>query len=85
VDRRELVALFLVEHKLYWSACETVEEAAAESGYSEEHLRRLAREGGLPVERNGGSKSKIKVRRGDLPTKQRGDGLRTRCPGGWLQ
>ncbi len=52
----------------------TISEASAESGYSEEHLRRLAREGELPVERNGGPKSRIKVRRGDLPTKQRKDG-----------
>ena len=52
----------------------TIREAAAESGYSEEHLRRLAREGDLPVERNGGSKSKIKVLRADLPAKQRRDG-----------
>ena len=54
----------------------TIREAAAESGYSEEHLRRLAREGDLPVERNGGSNSKIKVRRSDLPTKRRRDGLK---------
>ena len=52
----------------------TIREAAAESGYSKEHLRRLAREGDLPVERNGGNKSKIKVRRGNLPTKRRRDG-----------
>ena len=52
----------------------TISEAAAESGYSEEHLRRLARSGELPVERNGGPKSRIKVRRGDLPTKRHKDG-----------
>ena len=52
----------------------TISEAAAESGYSEEHLRRLAREGELPAHRNGGPKSRIKVRRGDLPTKRRKDG-----------
>ncbi len=52
----------------------TISEAAAVSGYSEEHLRRLAREGELPVERNGGPKSRIKVRRGDLPIKRRKDG-----------
>ena len=52
----------------------TIREAAAESGYSEEHLRRLAREGQLPVQPNGGPKSRIQVRRGDLPIKRRGDG-----------
>ncbi len=52
----------------------TISEASAESGYSEEHLRRLGREGELPVERNGGPKSRIKVRRGDLPIKRHKDG-----------
>ncbi len=52
----------------------TIGEAATVSGYSEEHLRRLAREGELPALRNGGPKSRIKVRRGDLPTKRRKDG-----------
>ncbi len=52
----------------------TISEAAAESGYTEEHLRRLTREGGLPSHRNGGPKSRIKVLRGDLPTKRRKDG-----------
>ena len=56
------------------SALLTIREAAEESGYSEEHLRRLARDGSLPFERNGSSKSKIKIRRADLPMKQRGDG-----------
>ena len=51
----------------------TIREAAEESGYSEEHLRRLAREGELQVERNG-AKSRMRIRRGDLPTKRRGDG-----------
>ncbi len=52
----------------------TISEAAAESGYSEEHLRRLARRGELPAHRNGGPKSRIQVRRGDLPMKRRKDG-----------
>ena len=52
----------------------TISEAAAESGYSEEHLRRLARNGELPAHRNGGPRSQLYVRRGDLPTKRRGDG-----------
>ncbi len=52
----------------------TISEAAAESGYSEEHLRRLARNGELPVQRNGGPKSRLYIRRGDLPTKRHRDG-----------
>jgi len=52
----------------------TVSEAAAASGYSEEHLRRLARNGELPVQRNGGAKSRMYVRRGDLPSKRHRDG-----------
>ncbi len=52
----------------------TISEAAAESGYSEEHLRRLTRNGQLPADRNGGPKSQLYVRRGDLPTKRRRDG-----------
>ncbi len=47
----------------------TVAQAAAESGYSAEHLRRQVRDGKLPAERGNGKKSHIKVRRGDLPRK----------------
>ena len=49
-------------------------EAALESGYTEEHLRRLARRGTLPVERKRGRRSQMRIRRGDLPTKPRRDG-----------
>lgn len=52
----------------------TISEAAAESSYSEEHLRRLARNGELPVQRNGGPKSRMYIRRGDLPIKRHRDG-----------
>ena len=52
----------------------TISEAAAESGYSAEHLRRLTRSGKLPSHRNGGPKSQLYVRRGDLPSKRRKDG-----------
>lgn len=52
----------------------TIREAAAESGYSEEHLRRLVRQGDLPVVRNAGPRSRIRVRRGDLPAKPGRDG-----------
>jgi hypothetical protein len=55
----------------------TIREAAAESGYSGEHLRRLVRKGELPVQRNGGPRSRIYVRRGDLPTKRRSNGRDT--------
>ncbi len=47
----------------------TLKEAAAESGYSEEHLRRLVGSGSLPAQRNGGKRSHIRVRRSDLPRK----------------
>ncbi len=47
----------------------SIKEAAAESGYSEETLRRKARKGELPAERSNGKKSHLKLRRGDLPTK----------------
>lgn len=58
----------------------TIQEAAAESGYSEEHLRRLVRQGDLPAERNSGRGSRIHIRRGDLPIKRPKDGRET--PGG---
>ena len=45
----------------------SIKEAAAESGYSEETLRRKARNGELPAERSSGKKSHLKLRRGDLP------------------
>ena len=47
----------------------TIQEAAAESGYSEEQLRRQVRDGKLRSEHRNGSKSHIKVRRADLPMK----------------
>lgn len=50
----------------------TIKDAAAESGYSAEHLRRLVRSGKLDVQRNAGRKSRVKVRRGDLPAKPSG-------------
>jgi hypothetical protein len=53
------------------SALLRIREAAAKSGYSEEHLRRLAREAGLPVERNGGPRGPMRIRPADLPNKPR--------------
>ncbi len=47
----------------------TIAQAAQESGYGEEHLRRQVRDGKLTAERANGNKSRIKVRRGDLPRK----------------
>ena len=47
----------------------SIKEAAAESGYSEETLRRKARSGKLPAERSSGKKTHLKLRCGDLPIK----------------
>jgi hypothetical protein len=46
-----------------------IRDAAAESGYSAEHLRRLARGGKLLSERGEGAKSHLRVRRESLPAK----------------
>lgn len=57
------------------TACEdevlTVAEAADDTGYSEETVRRWVRSGQLPAERNSGTRSHIRLRRGDLPRKPR--------------
>jgi len=45
----------------------TIAEAAAESGYTVEHLRELVREGKLPDGREPGSQGPIRIRRSDLP------------------
>ena len=47
----------------------TVVEAAKESGYSEEHLRRLVRDGRLTARRGARPKSHLRIRRSDLPRK----------------
>src|SRR3989442_7387873 len=44
-------------------------EAARISGYCEGHLARLGRRGHIPDVRSPGSRGRIKVRVGDLPTK----------------
>ena len=46
-----------------------IQAAATESGYSAEHLRRLARDGKLLSERRVGAKSHLRVRRESLPAK----------------
>jgi hypothetical protein len=51
----------------------SIREAAEESGYSQERLREMVREGKLPDARSQGSRASIKVRRGDLPKKARND------------
>ena len=51
----------------------TPEQAARETGYSAEHLRRQVRGGQLSAERGEGAKSHMKIRRRDLPAKPRGD------------
>ena len=51
----------------------TPEQAAKETGYSAEHLRRQVRGGRLSAKRGEGAKSHIKIRRRDLPAKPRGD------------
>ncbi len=47
----------------------SIKEAAAESGYSEETLRRRVRKGEIGAVRSNGKNSHLKLRRGDLPTK----------------
>lgn len=50
----------------------TIEEAAHASGYSEQHLARLVRQGRVPDLRPRGSKGRILIRASDLPTKPAG-------------
>lgn len=50
----------------------TLGEAARETGYSDEHLGRLVREGKIS---NAGQKNAPRIRRGDLPHKARRAGL----------
>lgn len=53
------------------SALLSIAEASAESGYSEETLRRRIRQGRLPAERQG-SRGHYRVQRGSLPLKPDG-------------
>ncbi len=56
-----------------WRAWEleelTIAQAAAESGYSEDHLRELVREEKIPARRRNGSQGEILIRRCDSPRK----------------
>lgn len=47
----------------------TVDQAAAESGYSPTHIRDLVRRGKIPDLRDEGSQGRIRVRREHLPRK----------------
>ncbi len=49
----------------------TVEEAAEETGYSSEHLRRLVRHGNLQAEHEAGARTHWRLERGHLPAKTR--------------
>lgn len=63
----EACAKHVEEAWIEWSAENlTVAEAAAESGYSEAHIRRLLRECRID---DAGSKGRPRIRRGDLPRK----------------
>jgi hypothetical protein len=47
----------------------SIRQAAVESGYSEDHLRTLVRDGALPDSRPNGSRGEMRIRRCDLPRK----------------
>lgn len=55
------------EFRAWWMAHLTVSEAAEESGYSEERLREMAREGSLPHHKRDGPRGHITIARCDLP------------------
>src|SRR5437870_12899574 len=70
VDGAKLCNAFLADLEQLWcdedSAEVTLQEASQISGYSGDHLRRLARDGLLKAHRRG---RRLYVRRGDLPRK----------------
>lgn len=53
--------------RAWWLAGLTVSEAAEESGYSEERLREMAREGTLPHQKGDGTRGHLSIARRDLP------------------
>ena len=55
------------EFVAWWSAEVSVADAAQESGYSEDRLRRLVRQGRIPDQRAPGSQGEVRIRRSDLP------------------
>jgi hypothetical protein len=61
--RTELEARF----RRWWLAQLTIGEAAKESGYSEERLREMTRDGSLPHQKSNGARGHTTVARCDLP------------------
>jgi hypothetical protein len=61
-----------VEFRTWWLAELSVAEAAAESGYCEERLREMARQGSLPHQKGDGTKGRLTIARCDLPRRPRG-------------
>ena len=59
------------EFRTWWLAELSVGEAAAESGYSEERLRQMARQGSLPHRKGNGAKGRLTIARCDLPRRPR--------------
>lgn len=55
------------DFRAWWLAGLTVGEAAKESGYSEERLREMARDGILPHHKTEGTKGHLSIARCDLP------------------
>jgi hypothetical protein len=55
------------DFRAWWLAGLTVGEAARESGYSEERLREMARDGILPHHKTEGTKGHLSIARCDLP------------------
>jgi hypothetical protein len=55
------------EWRAWWLADLTVAQAAAESGYSEERLREMTRDGALPHKKGDGPKGQLLIARRDLP------------------
>jgi hypothetical protein len=55
------------ELRAWWLADLTIAEAARESGYSEERLRQMAREGTIAYIKSAGTKGAILIARRDLP------------------
>jgi hypothetical protein len=55
------------DFRAWWLAELTVSEAARESGYSEERLREMARDGTLPHRKGEGERAHVMIARCDLP------------------
>lgn len=55
------------DFRAWWLADLSVADAARESGYCEERLRQMAREGELPYKKSPGEKGHLTIARRDLP------------------